>query len=248
MTAFATKFPLQTFTSSLKGLRLPDRTKLAGEYVLGGTQAESVKNRANSTLPLTVQGTPTYNANSVIVRSDVSTGFGFLTGITPAVDSTLIVIRKNATVASQPIIVGTTPTANTFGMLQFGANNFGANGETLYGLGARRTRPASASTIYFEALVMSAQNPQLVTGGFGKLYYYSGATQVEVVSTDLNTFQRRLTGPLYIGTTFLNDSISTNNLEVYFVALYQRPLSASEINTAYTALVAYYAALGITVV
>lgn len=247
MSNFALKLDNGSFLNPRRGLLLPSRDQLVGEYILGVSQALSVYNHANSSAPLTVQGTPTYNANSVTVRSDVSTGYGFKTGIIPDDDATLIVVRKNAAIASAPVIVATSaPGGTAFGMLQFGSTNYAANGENLYGLGAKRPTPASASSVYFEALVMSRRNVQRTLGGYGKMYYYSGATQVEVVSTDLNTTARRLLGEICIGSNLLTDNVSTNTVEVFFVGIYQRPLSGAELNDIKVQLTSYYAGLGVT--
>ena len=246
MSDFALQLENGAFTNPRRGLRLPNRDRLVGEYILGGSQALSIYNHADINNPLIVQGSPTYNANSVTVRGHASTGYGFKSGIVPADDATLIVVRKNAAIASAPLIVASPPTGNPFGMLQFGSNNYAANGENLYGLGARRPTPASASQVYFETLVMSRQNVQRTIGGYGKLYYYSSGTQVEVVSTDLNTTARRSIGEICIGSNLLDDSVNNNSVEVYFVGMYQRPLSAAEIDEVKVQLTAYYLNLGIT--
>lgn len=247
----AMKLTSATFNSALKGLRLPSRKKLVGEYLLGGTQAESVKNRANPSKPLTVQGAPTYNANSVVVRSHASAGFGFTTGIIPSDDATLIVVRKNATIGSQPQIVGISDAVFTdgfWGVREYATFNWGSNGEGAPAYGASRAKPTSG-TVYFEALTLSRKNLQSLVGGYGKLYYYSaGAQQVStsanlIVADRRSMYQRQIS----IGTTNLTDSVNNNNLEVYFVAIYQRTLSPAEIDAAYQAIVAYYAARGVVV-
>lgn len=249
----AMKLTSATFNSALKGLRLPSRKKLVGEYLLGGTQAESIKNRADPTKPLAVQGTPTYNANSVVVRSHPSAGFGFTAGIIPSDDATIIVVRKNASInGAQPQVVGIPSNFDVnyfYGVAEYGTSNWGRNGEGALNQGASRTKP-SAGTIYFEALTLSRQNPQLVTGGYGKLYYYSSGVQQEATSANINPIGRRqlYQRQISIGTTNLTDSVNNNNLEVYFVAIYQRTLSAAEIDAAYQSIVAYYAARGVTVV
>lgn len=243
----AMKLPSATFTSALKGMRLPSRRKLVAEYVLGGSEGESIKNRANPAKPLTVQGTPTYNANSVVVRSSATAGFGFTTGVIPNDDATLIVVRKGATVASQPQIVGTVNAGGYYGVQEYSTSNWGRNGENSLIKGPSRAKPA-AGTIYFEALTLTRQNRQYSTGGLASLYYYSGGTQQVAVSADFPARGRREIQQVCIGTTNLTDSVTTNNLEIYFVAIYQRNLSAAEIDAAYQAIVAYYATLGVTVV
>jgi hypothetical protein len=44
----------------------------------------------------------------------------------------------------------------------------------------------------------------------------------------------------------LDDSVNNNSVEVYFVGMYQRPLSAAEIDEVKVQLTAYYLNLGIT--
>lgn len=247
----AMKLTSAAFNSALKGIRLPSRLKLVGEYLLGGTQAESIKNRAKPANPLSVQGAPTYNTNSVIVRGGTS-GFGFNTGIIPSDDATLIVVRKNASITAQPQVVGASSSFSSdqfFGVSEYSASNWGRNGEGALNQGASRAKPAAGS-IYFEALTLSRQNPQLSTGGLGKLYYYSGGVQQVATSANVNSVGRRFLyqRQISIGTTNLTDSTTNNNLEVYFVGVYQRPLSPDEIDAAYQAIVAYYASRGVTVV
>lgn len=248
----AMKLTSATFNSALKGLRLPSRKKLVGEYLLGGTQTESIKNRANPSKPLTVQGTPTYNANSVVVRSHATAGFGFTTGLIPTDDATMIVVRKNASFGTQPQIVGISDAVVTdtmFGFAEYSTFNWARNGEGALNKGASRAKPA-AGAIYFEALTLSRRNAQLASGGYGKLYYYSAGAQQVATSADLIVLDRRqlYQRQISIGTTNLTDSVNSNNLEVYFVAIYQRTLSPAEIDAAYQAIVAYYAARGVTVV
>jgi hypothetical protein len=57
--------PGADYTASNLGRALKltsDRVSLMGEYILGNSQTASVYNGANTTLPLTVTGTPVYNA------------------------------------------------------------------------------------------------------------------------------------------------------------------------------------------
>jgi hypothetical protein len=245
MTAFALKLSDATFTSSLRGIRLPSREKLVAEYLLGVSEAESIKNRADASAPLTVQGVPTYNAASVTVRSSFTTGYGFKSGLIPADDATIIVVRKNDALGANPFVVG--DRGNYIGMHRFAGNNYAHNGELADNQGASRV-PPGAGVIYFEALVRSAQNPQRATGGLGKMYYYSAGVQQVATSANQNLVGRRAQTQLCIGSDSLSDSVNNNTIEVYFVAMYQRPLSAVEIDAAYDAIVAYYAARGVTVV
>jgi hypothetical protein len=245
---FATKLTAGVFEHQVAGLRLPDREYLVGEFVLGGTEAASVKNHADPSNPLTVQGSPVYNANSVTVRSHVSVGFGFLTGIVPHEGHTLIVVRKNATQATTVKVVGM-GVGTLFGARQFGADNYFSMGETANNEGARRPRPASASEVYFECGIHSPVNPQRVTGGYASMYWYtSGNVRQTALSATQALANRTMYQEYFIGSTGLTDSVTTNNLEVFFVAIYNKALTLAGIDATHDAIVAYYAARGVTVI
>jgi hypothetical protein len=251
MTAVNLKLADAIFTTgSLKGIRLPNRRKLVGEYVFGVSAAESQKNRANPSKPLTLQDPSSqivYDAVSAKLRSSATTGYGFLTGIAPADDATLILIRKGGA-GVQLFAMGHAST--WVGFRQFGTNNYGANGEPANSSGANRPSPANTD-IYFEAVVLSRKNNQRGTGGFGKLYYYSAGVQQVATSAQLNTAAARgawATTQIAIGSNQLTDSITTNNFNAYFAAIYQRSLSAAEIDEAFQSLKADYATRGVTVV
>lgn len=249
MTAFNLKLADATFPSSLRGIRLPNRRKLVAEFVLGGSEAESIKNRADPSKPLEVEGTPVYNTNSVTVKSDAAIGNGFLmhASLLPADDATLIVIRKPQLAVTTMHIVGMS-SPQWIGMRAFSAN-YGANGEPANNQGANRPTPA-AGTIFFEALVLSRENLQRATGGFGKLYYYSAGVQQVATSINKNTNARAAYNGkrMAIGGRTLTASANTNSCEVFYVAEYQRSLTAAEIDEAYLSLVADYALRGVTVV
>lgn len=257
MTAFAVKLQDATFTSARKGMRLPNRRKLVGEYVLGVSQAETIKNRADPSKPMTVQGVPTYNTTNAVVRSSLAAGYGFKTGIITNDDATIIVVRENPALLTQPFIVGFGNAGGTaVGFRYFAApnDNWFYNAEGVANQGAHRTVPGAG--VYFEAGVMSRQNPQRATGGFGKLYYYSGGVQQVATSANQSTNGAFARYPLLggqaftevcIGSNSLSDSIDTNTIPIYFVAIYQRTLTSAEIHEAYTSLVAYYATRGVTV-
>jgi hypothetical protein len=250
MSKFATKITDGLFTAPLSGIRLPQRDYLVGEYILGGTEAETLKNRANPSLPMTVQGTGhVYNANSVVIRPHATLGYGYLTGVLPHEHATLIVVRKNGTAATTTHIVGFINTGSLWGARQHGTNNYMSMMEPNPTGGAPRPKPG-AGTIYFEAGVQSVLNAQTGVGGKTSLYYYSaGVQQVALAPTAgvLIGTRRLMTVPVAIGTTSLTDS-GSSTVEVYYVALYNRPLTPAEIEAAYQAIVAWYATRGVTVV
>jgi hypothetical protein len=115
-------------------------------------------------------------------------------------------------------------------------------GESANNQGANRALPP-VGQIYFEAGVHSQRNPQLLTGGYGTMYYYSGGVQQVVVSATLTGVQRSAWTQYCIGSTFLGDTVATNTIEVFFVAIYNKPLTPAGIDAAHDAIVAYYASL-----
>jgi hypothetical protein len=76
------------------------------------------------------------------------------------------------------------------------------------------------------------------------MYYYSGGSQQAVVSPDpMLAGTRRGWKQYVIGSDKASDTIATNSVEIFFVALYNKPLTAGGINTAYAAIRDYYASL-----
>jgi hypothetical protein len=259
MTRFATKITDGLFAqpNQISGVRLPDRSYLIAEYLLGGTEAESIKNRANSAIPLTVQGTGhVYNPASVTVRSSLTAGYGFVTAgnaIIPDANSTFILVRKSAASPTQPIIAGLASAGTAFGwnFHQFGANNHYVSYESsaLNG-GASYPRPATTG-FYFEAGVNTANNSQWTTGGANRVYWYASGVQqtaVGAVTVNIGAYRKVMPGAIFaLGSNVLSDSITTNTFEIAYAAIFNRPFTADEIDAAYKAIVAHYATRGVTV-
>jgi hypothetical protein len=227
------KIATASFTKVLTALSLPARTDLAGEYILGGSFAASSRNLANPAAPLTVQGSPTYNANSVIVQPNTTGGFGFNTGLSASMDWTLLAIRKHST-NGQGVIIGN-DSVNMSGLGQFGSNNKFYHGTGDYSLGATRTAPAAGS-FYFEAGATSYL-------GTASLYYYSAG--VQQVATSAGVGGNHLTN-VYIGSTGLANG-GAYDCEVAYVAFYNRKLTAAEIEIAYQSLKVFFALKGIAI-
>jgi len=247
--SFATKITDATFTSPRRGRIIKDRTKLVGEYFLGVDQASTIKNHANAAAPMTVQGSPIYGAHSVTVKSHATLGYGFRTGIVPNDDGTLICLRKRSNQATSVEVV-CTPNPSRWGFHEFGGDLYGGNGEGSQNLGASRTIAGQFASVFFEAIVLSPQNPQLLTGGYGKLYHYDDGdgVQHEIVSAALRSTGRGPSMQLCIGTTSLTDSVAGSFQEVFYVAIVNRPLPPAEIGDVYTRAKAFYAALGVPIV
>jgi hypothetical protein len=77
--------------SSFPKLALPVTTALTGAYVLGGTMALSLRNRANAALPMLAVGSPTIDP---LFGATVQHEACFDTLLTPSTDRTWIVVYK----------------------------------------------------------------------------------------------------------------------------------------------------------
>jgi hypothetical protein len=256
MSRFATKITDGLFSqpAQLTGLRLPSRDALIGEYMMGVSEAETIKNRADLSNPLVVQGTGhVYNAATVTLKSSLTVGYGYTTNYMPDEHSTLIIVRKRGTISTNTFFAGmATPAA--WGFLNFGtASHFhgfdpAANGGAVYAV------PPAAGILFFQAGVSNILNQQLGTGGKATHYWYESGVQTSIqtpTATALASVRRLMsnaTNRFAIGSNTLSDSGTSTTFEVAFVAVYQRPLTAAEIETAYRAIVAYYATRGVTVV
>lgn len=224
------------FTKSLVSLTLPDRTNLVGEWVFGGSQGATVVNRANPGLPLTPTGAAvTYNANSVIVAAGAGGG-GFDSGIVPSGDSTWIIIKKRPNTAGSGSMA--TASISFQGFASFGTNDYFRNGLTNQTTGGVKATPA-AGVIHFNA------------GRFNyalncDLFYYSAGVQQQSTSGVAAGSASSPVNMVFGGTTILPGTVSTH--EIYYAAVFNATLTATQIDAAFQSLVAYYAALGITVV
>jgi uncharacterized protein YcfL len=259
MSRFATKITDGVFATpnQMLGLRLPDRSNVVGEYILGVSQAESIKNRADPSKPLTVQGTGhVYNPATVTVKSSATVGYGFITGIIPEDYYTILVIRKASTINTTAHLIGMVVTSTQLGPRQFGATNyFSGWGESANNAGPSRTRPVDTA-LHFEAGVSSIPNAQWAgVGGKNQLYWYdTGGVQqfaespVAVTLTGgRSVAMKDGTKTIAIGSNQLVDTNASNVVEVAYVAIINRQYTPAEIEIAYRAIVAYYAARGVTV-
>ena len=258
MSRFATKITDGQHVSAnqMIGLRLPDRNHLVGEYLLGVSEAESIKNRADPSNPLTVQGTGhVYNPYSAVLKSSLTVGYGFISNIIPDEHSSFIAVRKKPSLPTNTHAVGYNSTSNT---ATWGSRHFGAAWHTPMwepggNAGAPQAAPAGTG-IYFQAGVSSILNPQTGLGGRATQYWYAAGVQQSSQSPTqaaVQTIRRTIiqdTRRFAIGSNTLPDSGTSTTFEIYFAAIYQKPLTAAEIETAYRAIVAYYATRGVTVI
>jgi hypothetical protein len=319
-----------TYTNIAKGRILSIRDYLVGEYLLGGSKTESVKNRANPNLPLlevgvitaltkTASGSggtdgtynliftggnpttaatgtfvvvsgavttvtltgngqgyqsaptvsltncpgltgasvtatkaaPTYNTHSAVVRSSATAGYGFQTQVISDEDFTLLLVRKNATTAAQPNLMGMPPVggSNLWGLREHDTNNYGSAGESSGTTGGCALPKPADGAIYFQALThLPLQYTQFYQGASGSLTLAPNAASVATerrmliqAGNMLQVYTQWL-----IGTGGLTDSIATNTCEVYFAAIYNRVLSQTELTQCYADITTYLGTLGVT--
>lgn len=223
-------FPL---SNQLTSLTLPSRVGLVSEFILGGSEAASIRNHANAAAPLTVVGTPTYNANSVTVASGGYGNNGFDLGVAPPQsDITMLLIRKKASTGTD---------INAFSNGSY-LGFYGYNGADFY-----NTQSGTAPSIAnLSRPTHSNFYLQIGTGslaGKGTVSLYTDGVLTSNTGT-ANGGSSRGTTSLKIGTDISN----VNGIgEVAYAALYSRILSAAEIAAAYASLKAYFAFKGVTV-
>lgn len=220
-----------------------------GEYIFGTDQATSVFNYVDPAAPLTVQGVPTYNANSVVVRSSASAGYGFKSGIVPDLEFSLILVRKPAATASVPLIAGfSAPSGDPmFGPYQFGGNTYMGGGETLYTNAPSRATPAGA-TIFAE--MISVAKDVRTVGRYsagGALVKVTAPADRAIVERMANDNATQYYRQVVFGSNDLSDSINTNTVEIYYGAIINKALTDQEADEIYASLVSFYAARGVTI-
>ena len=224
-----------TFANTLTSLTLPDRSALLGEYVFGGTQAASIKNRANPSKPLTVVGSPTYTSNSVVTTNGAN---GFLTGISGGADITLLAIRKLPSSVNFTVAVGNdTNTNQIYGLTQYqGITYLYDSVGVTAGIsnGAKISAPASGTSYFMQAAVTKS-------GSLSRLYQYASGVQS---FNDAALSFTRVPAEIRIGGG--SGSNAGTTCEIAYVAIFDRALTSSEIQSAYASLAAYYASLGVT--
>lgn len=223
-----------TFANALTSLTLPDRSDLIAEYVFGGDATESVKNRANSSAPLTAVGAATYSSNSV-----TTTGLStyFTTGLTPGQNSTHIIVRKAPSTGVFILDFGNDDNlegaALGFGSYSGSSIFYDTRGYTSMTAPPNLAFPSVGSSFVFQAGV---HNTQVAA----RLYQYASGVQ----SFDDGVVKAITPAPIYIGSKATGSGVTR---EIAYAAIFNRSLSAAEIAAAYTSLKAYLATRGVTV-
>lgn len=239
------KLPSSSFTKFFTSLTLPDRTGLLGEFVIGGTQAASIRNRAAPSSPATVvnAGSITYSANYATVLNSNAGSYGFNTGIlAPAACSVIAISSRNVSFAmhTYPIGAGSTGLWNDFNTAIFTFSNGQSNGATDQAQVARTPPAEDSTTMFFQAGVGDI-------GSVGKMFVGKSGALVSDVGTA--TWATRHAGPFYIGgvddTNFGGGAGTVKR--VAYAAVFNRLLSDAEVASIYAQLTAFYANRGLAV-
>lgn len=226
------KLPQETFSKSkiVTSLTLPNRSGLVSEFVLGGSQALSIRNLADVASPLTVTGSPTYLDNSVVLSySGYGNHYFSESKNVPNTDMTLISIRKKPSAGKSGVV---TITGGFTGFLDYTGTDFYNTQSGTGSVVADLTMPTHGN-FFFEA----ATGPYSAKA---KLYLYTDG--VLATADAEGNGSTRNAAPFVIGASF-GGGIG----EHAFMAVYNRILTAAEIEQAYLAMKAYYAARGVTV-
>lgn len=214
------------------------RTNMVGEYILGGTLANSAINTADKTKPLSLHsgntGAITYGSNFATVKNgDYCAGYvaaGFDTGIYLGPKPyTLIQISRGSRSA-----LGAQQ--SFFGMLYY-ANRlciYNSNSGALDAVPDLPTSIADNSKFAFTA----ARMPYL---GVSKLYRYDGGVLSSSEEGNVGG-TRDATKTIQIGGAGLAGAAAINSVtDVAYVAIYEKALTDGEVAEIYSDLKAYFA-------
>lgn len=223
------------FSKALTSLTLPDRSQLIGEYVFGGSQANSVKNRANSVSPLTPVGVATYSAMSAKTTSN---SVYFNTGLTPGDSSTFILIRGQESQQGWACLMGNDNSLSAvMGLASYQGKSlfYDTDIYTNVASSAGLDGPTPAGVVFHAGVFKRGMKT--------RVYQYAGGIQ----SFDDATVARNMT-PALVQIGGKTSAVAGVQVENYYAAIFDRAFSADEIQDAYVSLAAYYAMQGVVLV
>ena len=231
------------FTNFFASLTLPDRTGLVGEYVFGTDAATSGRNRVTGLVDGTAINTPTFDANTMGVKSSSTSGqeYGMQLTLVPssAVTMLSVFIKKTGTIP----LVQTTGGANDTGFYVNSASMTFSNG---YSDGATDQAKLSMAAYPASPTALFAAGVGQI-GQVGKLIMYNSGVAESDVGT--RTDSSRGTTPFRIGGRVGALYGGGNDIEIRiaYLAVFNRRLSDAEVAAAYAQLKAYYALRGLTI-
>lgn len=226
MPSIAIRATNNRFTYASKAPTTDVRSSLIGEYIFGGTQANSTPNPVNSAAPLALAAANTeavvYGTNFATVKHTA----GFDTGIPLEQQGnyTVIQVTKNSLGA-----IGAKQ--NYFGSLNYLGrlclyNSQSGGSESVADLGVK-----SDNAFYF----LAAKMPY---AGKGKLYRYEGGALV-TNEGEVTGGARATTVTWRIGSDVAGPAGIFSPVDIAYAAIYNRLLSDAEIADAYLDIKAY---------
>lgn len=221
------------FVNKVGSLTLPDRTGLVAEYVFGKDAAASTINFAGTGVSSKVVGEPFFGDGYAEIKVGGGYGdVGFETGLTVPSNATMIVVAKN-TIACP----GYFKTASTFtGFLNYQSApsiyNSQSGTETSV---ANLPKPTHDDFAFYAGLMPLAD--------FGEIYIYEeGVPSVAIAEV---AGGNRGASTLSIGTT--TPSSGHGVAHIAYAAMFDRVLTAQEIENAYLSLKTFLATRGVIV-
>lgn len=226
MPSIAIRATNSRFTYASKAPTTDVRASLIGEYIFGGTQANSTPNPVNSAAPLTLAAANTeavvYGTNFATVKHTA----GFDTGIPLELQGnyTVIQVTKNSlgAIGAKQGFFGT---LNYQGRLCL-YNSQGGESNAVADLAVK-----SDSAFYF----LAAKMPY---AGKGKLYRYEGGALVTNEGEN-NGGTRDTSKTWRIGSDVTGAASIFSPVDIAYAAIYNRLLSDAEIADAYLDIKAY---------
>lgn len=224
-----------TFSNSLTSLTLPDRAQLLGEYVFGGSQANSIKNRANLAAPLSPVGVATYSAASAKTTSN---SVYFNTGLTPGDSSTFILIRGQESSQGWACPMGNDDNlGNVTGFASYQGKSifYASDAYTTIDPSAVLVGPTPPGVVFHAGVFKR--------GSKTRVYQYAAGVQ----SFDDETVARNMV-PTLIQIGGKTSATAGVQYDMHYAAIFDRALTSAEIQVAYSSLAALYSSKGILLV
>jgi len=232
-----------TFTNFFSSLTLPNRSGLVGEYVFGTDAATSGRNRVTGLVDGTAINTPTFDANTMGVKSSLTSGqeYGLQLTLVPTADVTLLAVFAKGTKA-QPLVNTTMAAADTGFYLTSSTTSFDngyVDGATDQANIASAAYPASPTYLFGAGIGR--------IGSVGKLILYTSGVAASDVGT--RTDASRGATPFRLGGYVGGSFGGGNDVEtrIAYLAIFNRMLTDDEVAAAYAQLKAYYSVSGLTV-
>lgn len=236
------KIKTATFSNFFSSLTLPDRSGLVGEYLFCTDAATSGRNRVTGLVDGTAINTPTFDSNTMGVKSSPTSGqqYGMQLTLVPSADVTMLALFTK--VEKLVPLVNTTAGASDTGFYMSANSAYFDNGH---------------ATATDQAIISMASYPSSPTylfaagigriGSVGKLIMYNAGVAQSDVGT--RTDASRGSTPFRIGGQVgaLYGGGNDVEIRIAYLAIFNRLLTDDQVAAAYAQVKAYYATRGVVV-